>query len=158
MTRKSSKHCVRHTEPLDSCFDFIRSHQLCIPWSSPLEIESTTTECRVETLPLNYWSTSLTSYAKLTSHSKRAVYLPDIQWGRSQYTLLMRPNQVETAIQWFRMSHAVFAGFSGYVILFILFTPLEFFSWWSFTGVWVTASVLKYPGFFSVFWPFSTMP
>ena len=25
-------------------------------------------------------------------------------------------------------------------------------SWWSFTGVWVTASLLKYPGLFSVFW------
>ena len=26
---------------------------------------------------------------------------------------------------------------------------------WFFTGVWVTASLLKSPGFFSVFWPFS---
>ena len=30
-------------------------------------------------------------------------------------------------------------------------------SWWFFTGVWVTASLLKSPGFFSVFWPFSIM-
>ena len=30
-------------------------------------------------------------------------------------------------------------------------------SWWSFTGVWVTASLLKSPRFFSVFWPFSIM-
>ena len=28
-------------------------------------------------------------------------------------------------------------------------------SWWSFTGDWVTASLLKSPGLFSVFWPFS---
>ena len=28
-------------------------------------------------------------------------------------------------------------------------------SWWSFTGVWVTASLLKSPWLFSVFWPFS---
>ena len=28
------------------------------------------------------------------------------------------------------------------------------FSWWSFTGVWVTASLLKSPGLFSGFWPF----
>ena len=27
--------------------------------------------------------------------------------------------------------------------------------WWCFTGVWVTASLLKSPGLFSVFWPFS---
>ena len=30
-------------------------------------------------------------------------------------------------------------------------------SWWSFTGDWVTASLLKSSGFFSVFCPFSTM-
>ena len=30
-------------------------------------------------------------------------------------------------------------------------------SWWSFTGFWVTASLLKSPGLFSVFWPFSIM-
>ena len=30
-------------------------------------------------------------------------------------------------------------------------------SWWSFTGVWVTASLLKFPGLSSVFWPFSIM-
>ena len=28
-------------------------------------------------------------------------------------------------------------------------------SWWSFTIAWVTASLLKSPGLFSVFWPFS---
>ena len=31
------------------------------------------------------------------------------------------------------------------------------FSWWSFTEVWVTASLLKSPGLFSVFWSFSIM-
>ena len=30
-------------------------------------------------------------------------------------------------------------------------------SWWSSTGVWVTARLLKSPGLFSVFWPFSIM-
>ena len=30
-------------------------------------------------------------------------------------------------------------------------------SWWSFTGDWVTASLLKFPGLFSVFWLFSIM-
>ena len=30
-------------------------------------------------------------------------------------------------------------------------------SWWSFNGVWVTASLLKSPGLFSVIWPFSIM-
>ena len=31
------------------------------------------------------------------------------------------------------------------------------FSWWSFTGVWVTSSLLKTPRLFSVFWLFSEM-
>ena len=30
----------------------------------------------------------------------------DLQWGRSWYALLMRPNKVETAVQCFRMLHA----------------------------------------------------
>ena len=37
------------------------------------------------------------------------------------------------------------------------FTPLGVFhtsiSWWSLTGIWVTASLLKSPRLFSVFWP-----
>ena len=34
--------------------------------------------------------------------------------GRLRYTLLMRANNVEIAVQWFRMSCAVFAGLSGH--------------------------------------------
>ena len=32
--------------------------------------------------------------------------------GRSRYTLLMRPNKIEIDVHWFRMSCAVFVGFS----------------------------------------------
>ena len=32
----------------------------------------------------------------------------DLQWGRLRYTQLMRTTKVETAIQWFRMSCAIF--------------------------------------------------
>ena len=39
----------------------------------------------------------------------------DLQWGRSQYTLLISRNKVETAAKWFRMSQTVLAGFSGHV-------------------------------------------
>ena len=39
MTRKSSKHCGWHKEPLDSCFNLIRSYQQCISWSPLMEIE-----------------------------------------------------------------------------------------------------------------------
>ena len=44
---------ARYTETLDSCFDLIWLHQQCIPWSPTLEIESATTDCRVETLQLS---------------------------------------------------------------------------------------------------------
>ena len=40
----------------------------------------------------------------------------------------------------------------GFPVIFHLFTLLEFF-----TGVWVTVSLLKSQGFFSVFWPSSIM-
>ena len=43
--------CELHTEPLDSCFNLIKSHQLCIVWFPRLEIEPATTECIAETLP-----------------------------------------------------------------------------------------------------------
>ena len=64
--------CMRHTETLDSCFNLIRSHQPCVPWS-PLEIKPVTTEYRAENLPLSHLSTSHTSDAKLTSHCNCAV-------------------------------------------------------------------------------------
>ena len=35
---------ARHMETLDSCFDFFWSHQQCILWSPPLEIEPPTIE------------------------------------------------------------------------------------------------------------------
>ena len=92
-----------HTETLDNCFDLIRFHQQFILLSPRLEIEPATTECKAKTLPLSYQFTSCTSDAKLTSHSGRWF---DLQWRRSRYTLLMRPNKVETAVQCFRMSRA----------------------------------------------------
>ena len=43
------------------------------------------------------------------------------------------------------------------IIIIILLLSLQVFhtsiSWWSFTGVWVTTSLLKSPGLFSVFYP-----
>ena len=46
MTRKSSTHLHVTYGALNSCFDLIRSHQQCTPWSPPLEIEPTPTVCR----------------------------------------------------------------------------------------------------------------
>ena len=57
----------------------------------------------------------------------------DFQWCKTQYTLLMRPNKVETAVEWFSMSHEVLAGFFGhgnsiyiYIYIYIQFTALVF--------------------------------
>ena len=54
--------------------------------------------------------------------------------------------------------------FSCSVIIIIIIISIYSFrvfhisiNWWFFTGVWVTASLLKSPGLFSVFWPFSVM-
>ena len=48
-----------------------------------------------------------------------------------------------------------------FICLDYYFTLLRvFYTWvtsWFFTEVWVTASLLKSPGFFSLFWPISTM-
>ena len=52
MTRKSGKHSVWHTEPLDNFFDLIRSHQQRISRSPPLAIEPATTEPKLYRWPL----------------------------------------------------------------------------------------------------------
>ena len=111
---------ARHTETLDSCFDHIWSHQQCIPWSPPLEIKPVTTDCRAETLQLSHQSISHTSDAKLTSHGICVRYELlaqllsfgsaicdrwfNLHWGRSLYTLLMRPNKIKTTVKCFHMS------------------------------------------------------
>ena len=46
------------------------------------------------------------------------------------------------------------------IIIIIIFSFRVFHisvSWWFFTGVWVTASLLKSPGLVSGFWPFLAM-
>ena len=46
-------------------------------------------------------------------------------------------------------------------MIIIIIIPCELFyinvSWWPFTGVWVTASLLRSLGLFLVFWPILTM-
>ena len=52
----------------------------------------------------------------------------------------------------------VSAGFQGYFLLFYYLRVFHIsYHWWFFTRVWMTASLLKFPGFFSVFWPISIM-
>ena len=101
ITRKSGKYLHTTYRTLDSCFDHIRSHQQHIPWSPPT---GATTEYRAKTLPLSYWSTSHTSNAKLISYG-------NLQWGKSWYMPLIRPNKVKTAVQCSIHHVQVFARF-----------------------------------------------
>ena len=57
-------------------------------------------------------------------------------------------------IQLFRTISYVFLYYYYYLLIRIFYISDI---WWFFTGVWVTASLLKSPGLFSVFWPFSIM-
>ena len=59
---------ARHKVTLDNCFDLIRSHQQWIPWSLPLEIELTTTDCTTETLQLSHQFISHPKGTKSTIH------------------------------------------------------------------------------------------
>ena len=77
MIRKSGKQSYATYKTLDSCFKLIRSHQQCIPWSLPLEIEPAAT---AETLILSHRSTSHKGDAKLTSHGKCATTELDVSW------------------------------------------------------------------------------
>ena len=52
---------VWHTETLNSYFDHIRSHQQCILWPPPLEIDPVTTDCRAKTPQLSQQFISHTS-------------------------------------------------------------------------------------------------
>ena len=75
-----------------------------------------------------------------------------------------------TLTEWLRFVHASYIhffecikqnwyGHHHYYDFYYYYHAFKIFhisvSWWSFTGVWVTASLLKSPGLFSVFWPFS---
>ena len=64
---------AQHRETLDCYFDLIRSHQQCIPWSPPLEIELATINYRAETLQLSQLIISPTRDAKwrqITNHAQ----------------------------------------------------------------------------------------
>ena len=60
------------------------------------------------------------------------------------------------------MLHGFFNSLARYYYYYYYYYFLYAFfptsvSWWSFTGVWVTASLFWFPWFFLVFWPILTM-
>ena len=65
MTRKFSKHQHATYGTLNSCFDFIGSHQQCIPLSPPQNVET-------ELLPMGHQFMPHISDAKPTSQGKNA--------------------------------------------------------------------------------------
>ena len=54
----------------------------------------------------------------------------------------------------YSLARSRYLSFFSHSFSFILCISV---SSWFLTGVWVTASLLKFPGLFSVFWPISTM-
>ena len=53
---------------------------------------------------------------------------------------------------------SLFSHSFNFIIIFYSFSIFHIsLSWWFFTGVWVTTSLLKSPGLVSGFWPFLAM-
>ena len=78
MSRKSGKHCMRHMEQLDICFDLIKFQQQYIPWSPPQEIELATTEPK-----LYHWL--LVDIAHKRCHLQWLVTLGGLECNVDQY-------------------------------------------------------------------------
>ena len=60
MTRKSGKHCMQHTGTLNSCFNFIRSHQQYMPWFYQLKIRCMSTDVTHQVNWLHFYHDYLT--------------------------------------------------------------------------------------------------
>ena len=119
MTRKSGKHLHVTYGALNNCFDLIRSHQQCTPWSPPLEIEPTTTVCRSRhsttgssvhaTYKRSRINKSWQISRPLWLNVSRRVRIPlteDTATSRATSSQVgvtklhkIRPNKVETAVQ-----------------------------------------------------------
>ena len=114
MTRNSSKHPHATYRTLNSCFDLIGSHQQCIPWSPPLEIEPATSECRNRTstnrLCVAWTGGPLVEVRFLHSGVAGSIF----SGGDHGMKLLMRPNKVKTAVQCSVCRMWVFARFSSH--------------------------------------------
>ena len=87
----------------------------------------------------------------------RSGRLTEIKWSacisKYQKSLYISFSRTDSRLCIYRCLH-------GQIIIIIVYSLRVFlisFSWWSFTRDRVTASVLKSPGLFSVFCPFSTM-
>ena len=97
---------------------------------------------------------------------------PHISCGRNNPLLTVPSTPITIGITVIFMFHSFFCSLarSWYLSLFLLSFSYYYYhyyllirvshirvSWWFFTGVWVTASLLKSPGLFSVFCPSSIM-
>ena len=99
-------------------------------------------------------------------------FFPDLlrEWSRVSYkgdSSSIYPFDEVFALVWFRVVFSFFFVHSFiyflkiFIIIIIIIYSFRVFhirvSRWFFTGVWVTARLLKSPGLVSGFWPFSTM-
>ena len=115
------------------------------------------------------YSFSLTSCLTKAEEPSLSYYLP-IAGGRIigfisfPEVLVLREMQSVSSRVWTHVAVSISYDDNHYTtgnnFIIIIFSLRVFhisFSWWSFTGVWVTASLLKSPGLFSVFWQFTIM-
>ena len=86
-----------YTETLDCCFDLTRSHQQCIPWFPPLEVEPATTDCSAETLQLSHQFISHTSDSNITSHGNCTAIWPKCVL---QVTSVLFTEDMATQLPW----------------------------------------------------------
>ena len=90
------------------------------------------------------------------------IRLPISNSCRSLFKLIRTAPRalITTVITDIIMSHT-FLSSRAIIIITIIIDSFRVFhisiSWWFFTGVWVTANLLKSPGLVSVFWPSSAM-
>ena len=101
---------ARHTETLDSSFDLIRSHQQCMPWSPPLQIEPATTEpvvlsydttyntCRIHTDAIMIIKTSEDFFKKYTSHFIWTVCVCERELETEQNCNILTPTLIVISV------------------------------------------------------------
>ena len=127
-TTKTNKTCWALPKKLE------RSHK----WGSPMDFHAWTRQ---------YWQTGGDLYPTKQLCADIGFHLEDL------------PRAMESEDEWRKIVKEICA--TSITLFIIIIYPLGVFhisvSWWSFPGVRVTASLLKPPGLFSVFWPISVM-
>ena len=104
------------------------------------------------------WSVRISKQPKILSFfiSEDRFWFPQILFQNSQTSVSCTTPHGSPSVS-IHISYWVTFVLVCYIRFYYHFSPLNVFhtsiSWWFLTGVWVTASLHKSPGLFSVFWP-----